>query len=381
MSLNKKNTSFKYSPIVHTIQSSGSNVPNQNFIDKVNQILIKNKIPMSSSTLRMKLGDSLAKSDLPPNGKFNEWMGKISGIERNDTVQVDMPFYKISSIPLSVSPISTTLSTTILKQTNKSELDNKLQRTVNRVKAKYDDWVVEWNKFNTEDPSIDQWNKLNDSYTDLNKKIQTIKNFFNRHQDLIKDYHPNNMPKKPSDTLVYTIGSIKPIEPILSIEEPKPFEEIKIEEPKPILYFNSSLFPDSVLPFSHLPPPPPSSLPPPPPPPPSQPSYLSPNVSIQTTLQSCLYKPNQPTYPSYSPMNVFDNVNNQSNLFPKSPSVLSQQSQPQSFPPPPPPQPNQLNLLNDTILYDTLIKLRNYGLMEPGSLAEKALIIIQQMRK
>jgi len=150
MSLNKKNTSFKYSPIVHTIQSSGSNVPNQNFIDKVNQILIKNKIPMSSSTLRMKLGDSLAKSDLPPNGKFNEWMGKISGIERNDTVQVDMPFYKISSIPLSVSPISTTLSTTILKQTNKSELDNKLQRTVNRVKAKYDDWVVEWNKFKSE---------------------------------------------------------------------------------------------------------------------------------------------------------------------------------------------------------------------------------------
>ena len=384
MNTNNKFDSFKKTNIYRYPQSNA--LPTQIFINKVLEIIKSYKQAISSSTLRMKLGDSLSKENLPPSGKFNEWMGMIKELVRDDTIQVDMPHYSFAKQNVSVpqpkndSFAKQNVSVPQLKQNipvvspiviNQLESDTKLKRTINRVKVKYEEWVIEWNIFNTENPSIEQWNKLNERYNDLNKKIQTIKNFFGRHQDLIKEYYPNNMPKKPSDTLVYNVIKAEEIktEPI-ETEEIKTeliFDKSKIDFPLPIssnppLFSNSYLFPNSSLPLPPLPPPPT------PPPPPSLPSPFSSHHSLLTSqsLQQ---------YPTYSPINSEDIfMNNNSNLFPKSYEHPKDNFIPQI--------PNEYsNIFDNRDLYNTLLKLRNYGLMEQGSLAEKALILFEQNKK
>jgi hypothetical protein len=313
----------------------------------------------------MKLGDCISKENLPPSGKFNEWMSMIKELVRDDTIQVDMPYYSFpkQSNPVPQPKINVLAVSPIV--VNQSESDKKLHRTINRVKAKYEDWVIEWNKFNTEDPSIEQWNKLYEKYNDLNKKIQTIKNFFSRHQELIKEYLPINMPKKPSDSIVYNVTKIEPIK-----IEPVKIDQVKtdliIEEPKPTLLLPSYLFPNTYLPPSHLHPipPPPSSLAPPPGLPP--PSSLAPPPGLPPPITS------QPLH-HYSE-NIYSNVHNNSNLFPKSYEHPHDQFKPQI--------PNEyMNIFENKDLYFTLVKLRNYGLMESNSLAEKAFILFEQNKK
>jgi hypothetical protein len=342
-------------------------LPNQVFIKKVIDILSKHHESISSSTLRMKIGDSIPKEHLPPSGKFNDWMSHITNIERNDKIQVDMPYYSLLKTNVSVSQQrNDSLSKPVESDSPKSnsDTDNKLQRTINRVKTKYEEWVVEWNKFNTEDPSIDQWNILHDRYNDLNKKIQTIKNFFGRHQNLVKQYHPNDMPKRPSDTLVYQIPSkmneIK-TEPINNVEIKTDYSNT--------LFSHSSYF--SASPLSS--PPPPISPPPPPPPPPPQ-SAVTYKYSSQL-FPDTAYSP----ITQFNNLNLFDNnnVNNQSNLLRPPPGLSMYSSVPTHNPIP----ITTSNIFDNKDLYDTLVKLRNYGLMERGSLSEKALILFEQNKK
>jgi len=365
MNTSNKFDSFKKTNIFRYPQSSI--LPNTIFINKVLEIVKSFKQPVSSSTLRMKLGDCISKENLPPSGKFNEWMSMIKELVRDDTIQVDMPYYSFpkQTIPVSQPKINLPAVSPIV--VNQSESDKKLHRTINRVKVKYEDWVVEWNKFNTEDPSIEQWNKLYEKYNDLNKKIQTIKNFFSRHQELIKEYHPINMPKKPSDTIVYNVTKTEPvkIEPVKI--EPVKIELVKteliFEEPKPTLQLHSYLFPNTYLSPSH-----PHSIPPPPPPPPPPGLPHPPPGLAPPGLPSLSQSLHQ-----YSE-NIYSNVHNNSNLFPKSYEHPNDQFKPQI--------PNEyMNIFENKDLYFTLVKLRNYGLMESNSLAEKAFILFEQNKK
>jgi hypothetical protein len=339
-----------------------SSQPNQNFIKRAIEILSKTQDPISSSTLRMKIGDVLPKEDLPPYGKFNDWMSMISGIERNNTMQVDMPYYKLNNISKTSNNTSNTNNSNLTKSENESM--RKLDRTVQRVKNKYEEWVIEWNKFNTENPSIEQWNILYERYNDLNKKIQTVRNFFAKHIHLIKDYQPKLMPKKPSDKLVYDIKSIKPIE---EIKVEPVVSHIKAPEPRPNLEFSSSLFPNTSS--SH---------------PPIYNSYPQ-SSPIQSNYSLPL--PDVPPKPQYIPQqnaSLYKPIYNEP--FYKNEPVFLNESQLSSSLFPGTQIPNYSssninNIFSNPDLYNTLIKLRGYGLMEPNSLAEKALILIEQMNQ
>jgi hypothetical protein len=373
------------------------NMPNEIFIKKVVEILTKHIEPISSSTLRMKLGDMISNENLPPKGKFNDWMMLISGIVKDDTMQVDMPYYKLIKpeqvqvpvvvpvvVPVAV-PVAVPVSE-VIKSTNHSDLDSKIIKTVNRVKTKHSEWIVAWNKFNTEEPSIEQWEILHERYTDLNKKIQTVKNFYGKNINLIKEYYPNNMPKRPSDTLVYQITPKveNKTEPIIN-STPPPITPIP-GSLKDEIFINTSI--------SNLPQPPGLLQP-------IQQNNLLPQVqqnNLLPTIQSLVTETrpqpmsyNSILFPSSSPqpsvplINQYTtnyqasqfSSNNGLNIFESTkpiPNLFQSQSQSQLPIPTLPPS----NIFDNKDMYITLLKLRNYGLMERGTLAEKALILIEQ---
>jgi hypothetical protein len=72
--------------------------------------------------------------------------------------------------------------------------------------------------------------------------------------------------------------------------------------------------------------------------------------------------------------NFLNSNHNNSILFPKSYEHPNDQFKPQI--------PNEyMNIFENKDLYYTLVKLRNYGLMESNSLAEKAFILFEQNKK
>jgi hypothetical protein len=82
---------------------------------------------------------------------------------------------------------------------------------------------------------------------------------------------------------------------------------------------------------------------------------------------------------NYDYKNLINDINNGLNIFESTkpiPNLFQSQSQSQSQLPIPTLPPS--NIFDNKDMYITLLKLRNYGLMERGTLAEKALILIEQ---
>jgi hypothetical protein len=333
----------------------------------------------------MKINDSIPKEDLPDKGRFNDWMVMINGIERINNLQVDMPYYKFIDIPKE-APIENEVKS--IKQTSvEKEKVKQLNRTIDKVKSRFVEWVLEWNRYNQEDESLKQWEILNEKYINLNKAISIVKKFYLKHIELINDCFPILMPKKPSNVFVtnkiivtevsdrpppgiIVTKNIPPVTPvpgsaILNVSEPgssfnmpensSNSDPFKIKETRPDLSFQSVLFPSQSInvPTSspHSPPPPPPPPSPPPPPQASQyASYYSSNQINQMNLINQLNQINQ--------LNHMNQIN---------------QNNWQSHP--------AMNLFTNPDVYTTLLKLRGYGLMDPGSFAEKVLNLIEQSKK
>lgn len=215
---------------------------NDEFISEIVNILKKQKKLISASDLCMKVTSKLPLNFQPPKGYFQKWMRYLHFIERDDSINKDMPFYKIkdhlkdnfkdtikSNITYSQATINN-IQPTVINKVKEEQI------IINRIKDDSALWYESYRKFKTTDNNIEMWNYVSNIADTINNNIKIIEDKYPNYLYLVTRYSKKMPPMKLDNPILPSISLDLPIysNNLLNLRP-------KISEVHPVLH-NNNLF-------------------------------------------------------------------------------------------------------------------------------------------